>query len=938
MSFLNSPNDSLGENSSNDKKTKGISLDTLKKLLSVGKASEPLFDNTKEQNLSYLNRYSPLETSTLIQNIRVRPHDNAPLTQQGLLSFIEPIHKEIARVKFDNERFYVLAPEIRQAALILISSILSPNDLQEGELIFDLNISDIPENVKDDIIELLKTYFNTNYKLGIKLYDWYEEALFKAGSQPVLILPDIKLKQLIKNEGDAYQFDKIPSLESFSDLINKPVFSNNNKNSFNELLVGNENYFINKNGSNQIEINKKSKFEEEFINPVFNEFKSTFEDLISKLSYQDRQTISLEKCKAAIEDTTVKLFTTLKDGDIIKISENPEILRFNTISTDSIKKKLSDSYNNNLRQMSFQQELIVAIPETISNEGSQTQSHPIIIELPPESCIPIAVPSERSEHIGYFILIDESGAPLRATNDAEDNCNSPCGNGQAALAFDAMFGNSTNCRSIFSKFGRNVQDDVTSKVFEYMIEKYMKAKLKNIGLGNMNLATFNSISQVMLQRLLFHKKTILVFCPESLIVYNAFDYRSDGTGKGKLEDASFILHLRTTFLVASMIAMMNDAINHRTINLSLDDKVTDPEGLMTAVREMYIQKNMMKFSNNPLAIAKDIQNIALSMNVDGFAGLNNFKVEHTATPNQTQRVDNELLDQLTNMFINFLGIPHSALNALAETEYSRSIATVNLFFAKTVKTLQRIAKNHNDKFTQTYTKFSKPLRNKIKEILEKQENNCKMKDVHGNELDVIQSIEYVIDNISTNLPTPNISPDKAQYEELNNFLTSMETILNARFPNEMMPNEDNETQYAMQLLRAFYKSQMVSEYLNKIGTGNIIDVPDVSDISEHMATISNTYQTILNFNKLLKDMKGVLTPSPEGDMNTGMNSGISGDMDMGGMGGDDLGGGLNMDSSIPDMSSDTSTDQSSQTTQSTSSTTGNTTQTSTNTGNTSNMI
>lgn len=883
---------SFDNNSTSPKQSpKGMNFKSLKSLLGV--SNELTQQQLSSNRINSLNRYTPTETQSLLNKSRVKPHDTTPLAQQGLLNYLEPVHKEIVRVKHDAQRFYVLAPEIQQASLILVSSILSPNDLQDGELIFDVNLSKLSENVKSEIIELSSTYFNTTYELGVKLADWYEEALFKSGAQPILILSDTKLTQLIHDSSHNKFLDErslVASSESFDALINKSLYSKSNddmKSTFEQLVIGKESFFTEDIRNDKVVgMKPTNKLIDEFINPIYMEMRNDFMALLNDNPLNTNTDKSLNEFKAAIEDTTIKIMAELKDGDLLKISENPEILKFHNVSLNSKKQNMTTAYLNSINNQTYSNDQMLAIPDIGQNEGTEAKSHPVVMVLPPESVIPICVPGNKSEHIGYFILIDESGAPIRVPmgsfEDTSD-CNANCGNGQAALAFDAMFGNSCGMKNGINRFGRNISTDISSKVFEYMIDKYMSAKVKDIGLGDMEISKFNSIAQVMFNRLLFHKKTIMVFVPESLMVYYAFDYREDGTGKNKLEDASFILHLRTTFLMASILAMMNDAINHKTINVALNDKVTDPDGILEGVREMYIQKNMMKFSNNPISIAKDIQNIALSMSVDNYPGLDSFKVEPSSTPNQTQRPDNELLDNLTNMFINFIGIPHSAFNALSETEYSRSIATVNLFFSKNVKSLQRIAKKHNDKFVRLYTKFSKPLRSNISQLLEKQNISDTIKDVHGEPIQIQSLIDVIADSINTELPSPNIAPDKAQFEEVNSFIGTLDNILNVVFSNELMPNEDSETQYAMQLIRAYFKKEMTTKFLEVVGVSNMIDLPDIDNIPHNK--IQQMNQSILNFNTGLRNVKKVFTADDSdssggfGDSDSSFGGTDSGDSD-----------------------------------------------------------
>ena len=84
--------------------------------------------------------------------------------------------------------------------LSIISSIISPNDLQDADPIIGIDdLPNIPEQVKSSIIEYLTDYFVKKQQLGKKIKKWSEEALFRSGAAATITLPEATLTRFIGN-------------------------------------------------------------------------------------------------------------------------------------------------------------------------------------------------------------------------------------------------------------------------------------------------------------------------------------------------------------------------------------------------------------------------------------------------------------------------------------------------------------------------------------------------------------------------------------------------------------------------------------------------------------------------------------------------------------------------------------------------------------------
>ena len=81
----------------------------------------------------------------------------------------------------DAEGMMQLFPDMELAAQILISSILSPKDMVNTEILYSVDENIVPSNVTMKIIEIIKSHCEGFYKLKSTLPDKLREVLFDSG-------------------------------------------------------------------------------------------------------------------------------------------------------------------------------------------------------------------------------------------------------------------------------------------------------------------------------------------------------------------------------------------------------------------------------------------------------------------------------------------------------------------------------------------------------------------------------------------------------------------------------------------------------------------------------------------------------------------------------------------------------------------------------------
>jgi hypothetical protein len=376
----------------------------------------------------------------------------------------------------------------------------------------------------------------------------------------------------------------------------------------------------------------------------------------------------------------------------------------------------------------------------------------------------------------------------------------------------------------------------------------------------------------MFRRLMENKETRIVFIPKDLLVYMCFDYNEDGTGKSKLEDIKFVLSLRISLMVSKIMAAMEDAVNKQRITLEFDEKMTNPLETMETIRNSFIAKKKLNLSYRPSSILQTLTEKSLTMVPKNIPGLASFNLEADNASSSSTRPDEDLSEELRNMSNLALGVPPSALNNLNEDEYSRSVATSNIFFSNTIRKYQKTLCSFIRVIISTYIKFSKPLRDELCEIItaskaEEQIAEDATDNLSKEEL-LDKYISQIIKNITVSLPKPNIAPDKAQFNELREYKDMISDILESIYPEDILM-KDRDASEGLTQLRAYLKSNIIRNYIISSGFGTNLNIPQLNDTFESMIDINAIYQTVLNFHKGFDSFKNTIGNTDDDSGNDG---------------------------------------------------------------------
>jgi len=755
-------------------------------------------------------------------------------------AILEDMYNRIRSVKQNNKNIIKLFPDIELAIQILVSSILSPKKMTDIQLNYKLNKTfNINPNVSTDLLETIKTYVNDNYELEDKLPEVVREALFNSGAYPLAIIPESSVDDVINT-------DILPSysVEEFKKKVDHVV----------DNLISPRNILM---------IPKKEV---------------QLSGTITKENFVDH--LASESFINVTDNVNILQFSRIKDKishSLVKNSLKKNI----AISTESLEKvNYMDIFRTKNHSAGNKDLEFIKTKDTTQRK---TIGKPMVTRIPTESIIPVFIPGSETEHIGYFVLLDESGKPLNTeikdANISQIN-NLLQQNTQANLspvqkAYNSLVNDTTN--------GVNVNE--LYEMYKDVLEKQLYTSIKNSLYGNnAEIANKNDIYFLMFSRALADQKTNLLFIPKELVVYFAFQYNELGIGKTLLENLSVLTSLRAILLFAKVMAHAKQSIDVTKVNISLDPNDPDPEKTIEQIQDSVLKLRQNYFPlgiSNPVDLLNWIQKAGLQFAYENNPLIPNVKIDFENANLQHTVPNTELEEDLRKQTIIALGMPPETVDNGFSPEFATTVVNNNILLSKRVSVYQKTLVKHLSKFHSVVMYNDEDLRNKLREKITT--NLAEFKDTLEEdekallEKDKAKFIEYYIDKISENLfvelPKPentNIANLAAEYDIYKENLEKvLDSVISADIFSE---NIAGEVSNHIDTIKNIYKHHLLRNWMNQnnfypevlemIGTNEEETENMLTVISEHLTGTMKTTDKLLNVMKKFKaavnkDLEGV---------------------------------------------------------------------------------
>lgn len=713
----------------------------------------------------------------------------------------------------NNEDILDLFPDTQLGIRILVSSILSPNDMISDKLTFTSPDIRLPSSVKMILTDTIKTYIYSNYNVFDNLNTIIEESLVTKGAYIHAIIPEASVDDVIHQR------------------VKESVFSN-------ESLV------------KVVDDNIKSDYEittENFIHYTYNgkSDKYTQDDLgvniTSNYNILNVRNIALE---------------AMEDFNFSKLNPN---LAFD-MSTES---NLDDLFK---QPSSYNYKRIQTI--TTGKDASRLSlSKPLIMKLPVDSVVPIHVIGDPSKHIGYFVLLDESGNPINYNSLEYSN----------EMMMQSFLQNESN--NGFNKFtlvdkakanlnqqvGKdkilNNLSDLYNSIIGSMIEKRLK-------LGNIwKLGEIDDVADVyrtMLTRALKHQRTNLLYLPKELVNYFAYDFRDNGTGKSLMEKNSVLYSIRAILLFTKLMAQVKNSVTNTKVTVNLDEDDPDPEKTIADITNLAMHSRRTIFPFGVVNV-KDLSQWAQSL---GFYfdfkgnGIPNMEVNFEDTSTNKTIPDTAVDEDIRKMIFMGFGIPAELMDAGIQPDFATTVVSNNILFAKYILQLQKKTNKClkdlvrkimlNDGVLQA--KFRNTIIENMADIKKHMKSELRLKDDEvDRKLTTTSVCNYIIKKyameLEVTLPEPEVNESDSLQKALdvykNNLETYLDMILDSNvFTDKYLGKFSNEIDGIKGLIKSMLIKKWAEENnflpeVSEILTKDIDDKPFI-DLNDELSGFINS--------------------------------------------------------------------------------------------------
>lgn len=779
----------------------------------------------------------------------IQPKKTIP-TEASVGSYLESVADDTHTKIEELRNLTIVAPEIKMSKRVIVSTIMSPQDLQTNKINITMNYEGLAPEIKSDLLERLNNFFNNEFHLAQRLYSWLSTAGFEEGAKAMLVLP--------KHELDV-QNAVADVLAAHEDL----------KQSHDRIVSSTEALYIEppENRRNLIAERLEAEFESSLeslgVDKWFENHKYT------DGSTESNKTVTISSKQDLVKQLVKGTFKLLKqhdDGSVVVTRDLSYISKGYLNNSDKLKDLLKDAKAQITgfdpeKSGGFQTTPVRCL--TISDNIKVGEDDlPIVLELPSDSVIPVCAPGDNKNHIGYFVLVDENGQPIRGRNNFFKTGSTDVTNRLAMSAAQAVYGNAT--LTSFSELTSNPEFmfQQMTEVFTVAVNKLLESRLNKDGLTGLDINMHNAVGKALFSNLLANNRITMIFVPEPMMVYYCFDYRDNGTGKTFLEDIAQMLALRTTLVTARLMAAVENATVRRKIEVDIDDKENNPIQTIQAVVRQALSKYAPSFSTEVQTAAESMVNRNIQVVPKSMAGTtDNLSVNYEKVYGNAQSPDTDLLDKLNNWIgMGLGGLPASVLNQLSENEFSRSVATTNMYFANTVAGWQLAIKPTNKKFISLYISSNTKLLELIKSIIRKDKDG-EPENLDENTTDDVENealqrqVNDIIKSLEVDLPPPQMAAKKAHFEEIQSFAEMIEKLVTIIYSDDTVI--DDELKGSMPVIRATITSKLLREFLPKLGVQAIADIPEPTAIDADYAKgiflyLQNLKRRIANIGHLIK--------------------------------------------------------------------------------------
>lgn len=597
----------------------------------------------------------------------------------------------------DSENIFATQPDTEIAMSVLVSAIVSPNDLREPNLTWIAENDDLPSSLSGLLLEEIRAYFEEEYRIKDMLVPLLEDCLFKTGSYPIAVVPESSIDDIINSRTVSRT-----SLENFVDTsLDK-----------NKIPVG-TGYL----GPN----NKEAALEKKATRG------SALESFMSHKPHKgnvDSAVAGMEGLFITDNISALKMPHLVRRAMESRIAERPT----RSHAMETVAKNMDTDVKNVMANLSVKRNYGVKRHERLSpmsKTSRQSIGHPLSMKLPSESVIPVHLPSDPGNPLGHFVLLDIDGHPLN-TSANEEYVNS----------LNTMQANPNTDSNMLERNAKlqqgmglglggteNKTTDQLMAAFSKEFERDVMERFTNGLYGDdVTFPRATEFYRMMLARMFANQSTQILFIPAELMTYFAFDYTKQGIGQSLLDKMKILANIRSVLMFANVMGAMKNSVPRREVGIELDENDPEPEKTVEILMTEYArtQSNGLPLeSTNPKDIISGIRKAATGITVSGNPKFPEVGLTVEDTQSSRASVDTDLSDNITKQYFQGFSLTPELVDSTSNIEFASVALNSHLLFTKRVSLLQSVLspqiKDHVVKYTMNDGELLSVLLKLIKE-------------------------------------------------------------------------------------------------------------------------------------------------------------------------------------------------------------------------------
>lgn len=630
---------------------------------------------------------------------------NRELAQPNNMAFRAQSDKTMSEIK-DAEGVQQILPDIELSAQILISAVLSPKDMVTLELIYGAPEGILPTSTSMEIIQALRKHFEQTYKIKNSLSQILRDCLFDRGAHIRMVLPENSLDEFI-NRSTPYSM----AMEDFSSAYTRHFENEGKPKPLGILGPGLNARKPDESKPLAMETLMQDNAESVDGSIAFESFdgfdkgtpkgaaKTATDDLV--FVTDNITVLSMPSVARRIQEIRVnEKLAKRQVGFALENRINDTEGKYGQ-SIQVARRKLSD---RELQSVLFKQgtrsaNLLTSL-KTQQQLDRRTIGNPLVMELPTEAVIPVHVPGQPENHIGYFVLLDNMGHPISIKNRADHFSSLVNGVNIANTSLPSQVIQRT--KSMMGGFDCSNTEHLnySAQVYQDLIVADLLARLRNgVYTNGVELGGKDDVYRIMFARTLQQQRTQLLFVPIELVTYFAFRYNADGIGRSILSDTKIINALRSTLMFANTMAAIRNSIGMTTVNFKLDPEDPDPQKSVDIMMGEVLRSRQQAFPLNtasPADIVYQLQRSGYQFSYTGHPGLPDIAVEFGERASNYPKPDTELEENLRKRSIMAYGLNPESVDTAFSGEFATTVTQNNILLTRRVMQLQ-------DQFTPQLT-------------------------------------------------------------------------------------------------------------------------------------------------------------------------------------------------------------------------------------------